>query len=280
LVLVPMGIVNRFHEPPVFNGVDRPAFDQSIIPSTWREIALGIFGRLHGGLLRYELYAMTALDPTRLGPDGIIGGRSSGSLGRADAVAGVGRLEVEPRLGMVLGVAGYASDMGRNGDFYNELGRKLSLHLPVLGWSADGRFRRWGVEARFVAAMFFLPESAVLLQTRRSDGSPYYPAAATTGAVPTRTQGGYVEVGYDVLRLLAPNTRQQLVPFVRAEYYDTQAAVPAGYRRVGAFTVKELTLGLSYRPIAQLVVKGDFQLRDRRYGFDEYQIDFGVGWMF
>ena len=41
--------------------------------------------------------------------------------------------------------------------------------------------------------------------------------------------GYYVEAGYDVLALAA-ESRQALIPFVRCESYDTQAAVPAGIR--------------------------------------------------
>jgi hypothetical protein len=279
LILVPMGIVNRAHEPPVFHGVDRPSFDQAIIPSTWREVGIGLTGRFKQRW-RYEVYAMTGVDPARLGPDGFVGARAVGSLARADAMAGVGRVEVEPILGAVVGVAGYASDMGPNGDFFNELGRRLSLRLPLLGWAVDGRIRRWGLEARVVAAQFFLPQSGKLLEARRIDGSLIFPDPATTGPVPTRTEGGYVEVAYDLFRLFWRRTEQQLLPFVRAEYYNTQAAVPGGFRPVGRFNVQELTMGLSYRPIMQLVAKADVQLRDRRFGLDEYQIDFGFGWMF
>ena len=44
LMLVPMGIVNEYHEPTTFNGVERPNVDKSIVPSTWREIGIGISG--------------------------------------------------------------------------------------------------------------------------------------------------------------------------------------------------------------------------------------------
>jgi len=40
LMLVPMGIVNEFHEPTIFNGVERPNLDKYIIPTTWREIGI------------------------------------------------------------------------------------------------------------------------------------------------------------------------------------------------------------------------------------------------
>ena len=41
IVLVPMGIINQWHEPPIFHGVERPTVDRVIIPTTWREGAVG-----------------------------------------------------------------------------------------------------------------------------------------------------------------------------------------------------------------------------------------------
>src|SRR5665811_2541864 len=34
LMIVPMGIINLYHEPTTFNGVDRPGIDQNLVPST------------------------------------------------------------------------------------------------------------------------------------------------------------------------------------------------------------------------------------------------------
>ena len=50
LILMPVGIINVYHEPPTFNGVDRPEVDTLIIPSTWREPGFGIFGELTTGV--------------------------------------------------------------------------------------------------------------------------------------------------------------------------------------------------------------------------------------
>ena len=46
MLIIPMGIVNEYHEPPTFNGVERPNLDKYIIPTTWREIGAGISGNL------------------------------------------------------------------------------------------------------------------------------------------------------------------------------------------------------------------------------------------
>jgi len=232
LMLVPMGIINRWHEPPVFFGVDRPGFDQSVIPTTWRELGAGLAGRV-AERWRWEAYVMTAVDPTRLGPDGFIGGRGLGMLQPARAAAVVGRVEYSPWLGTIIGLAGYASDMAPNAQFFDAAGQRIHPHFPLLGWAADVRARRAGPE-----------------------------------------------LAYDVLRVLMPGTAQQLLPFVRAESYNTQAAVPDFYQPRGEFDVNELTFGLSYLPMPQVVGKADVQLRDRRYGLDELLINFGVGWMF
>jgi hypothetical protein len=278
LILVPMGIINRMHEPPLFFSVDRPSFDQSIIPSTWRELGIGVVGRFHD-IWHGELYLMTGLDPTHLGPDGIIGGRTSGVLTPVRTGALVGRIELEPWLGTVAGLSGYATDMGPNGVFYDVNRARISPHFPVLGWAFDARARKAGFELRLVAAQFFLPRSGALMQTLDVNGTPYY-NPAVSGAVPNRTQGGYVELAYDVLRLAFPGTSAQLLAFARLEHYDTQAAVPAPYRPDGKNDVNELTSGLSFLPIRQIALKADFQLRDRRYGLDEMQINFGLGWLF
>ena len=47
LMLVPMGIINEFHEPTIFNWVERPSLDKYIIPTTWREIGIELSVRLN-----------------------------------------------------------------------------------------------------------------------------------------------------------------------------------------------------------------------------------------
>ena len=46
MLLVPMGIINERHEPPVYHGVERPFVDTVIIPTTWFETGAGMFGEV------------------------------------------------------------------------------------------------------------------------------------------------------------------------------------------------------------------------------------------
>lgn len=285
LILVPMGIINQWHEPPVFHGVNRPDLDTIVIPTTWRELGIGAFGS--HGMMRYELYAMTALDPSQFSAGGLANGRGQGSFQRANAMAVTGRFELEPWLGTVFGASIYASDAGGNLDSVNALNQPTTVHVPVYGWSLDARMRKWGFEARAIFAQFFSPEAAALMRAQRdADGvvAPFFPdttvsANLTSGPLASRIQGGYLELAYNVLRF-ASGTEQQLLPFVRLEYLDTQAAVPSGFDRNGRLQVSMLTAGLSYRPIQQIVLKADIQLRDRQFGLDEFGINAGLGYMF
>ena len=75
-ILVPMGFVNRIHEPPFFRGVARPEVERRLLPTTWRELGAGIHGEPTPGL-RYEAYVVNGLDAMGFGSSGIRGGRQS-----------------------------------------------------------------------------------------------------------------------------------------------------------------------------------------------------------
>ncbi len=287
VVLVPMGIINQWHEPPVFHGVERPRVDRVIIPTTWREGGVGIFGEPVEGL-RYELYLVGGLNPLRFNArNGIREGRQSVAEGVANGPAVTGRIEWEPALGLLLGGSAYFGAAGPNAGELNRLvGRdlvtgapileRLDIGVPVLGLSADVRLRMHGLEARAAFATFSVGNTAALRQAVDDAGD-------SLGIdVGSRSIGAYAEVAYDVLRLVT-QTDMQLLPFVRFEYYDTMASITGRSRAPAddAFRGTDLAFGLSYRPITQVVIKGDFIYRNPGgAGSAERLVDFGVGWMF
>ena len=79
MLLVPVGIINERHEPPVFNGVERPFVDTVIVPTTWFDVGVGIHGEVGNGF-RYRAYAMAPLDALEFtAEDGIREGRQKGA---------------------------------------------------------------------------------------------------------------------------------------------------------------------------------------------------------
>jgi hypothetical protein len=98
------------------------------------------------------------------------------------------------------------------------------------------------------------------------------------GQVGSRIAGGYVEGAYNLLAAIAPQSAQRLNAFVRHERYNTQAGVPAGVVRDDALARRITTFGLSYKPVYNVVFKGDYQLRRNRAGVgQDEQLALGVG---
>lgn len=269
IVLVPMGVLNQWHEPPIFNGVERPRVDNRIIPTTWREAGIGFTGEPVEGL-RYELYLMSGLDASGFsGSSGLRGGRQKVAKAATDGPALAARVEFEPTLGVVAGLSGYYGfSAGANTD-------QTSAAVPVGGVSVDARMRRAGIEARALLAYFSVGDTAEL---RGDLADPDDDVSDVSSAI----LGAYGEVGYDVLHLA--DTEHALVPFVRIEWYDTAFGDDApsdpaevSYDRA---SVTEAVFGLSYRPVPQFVFKTDYTLRRPSSGTDVDIFNAGVGWMF
>lgn len=262
IVLVPMGIVNQWHEPPIFNGVERPNVDRNVIPSTWREGGIGIFGQPAEGL-RYELYLTGGLDPRGFSAgSGIRGGRQKVAEALASSPAVSGRVEYEPILGTVAGISGFFNMAGKNAD--------IGLDVPVLGLSADARLRHSGFETRAQVAFFHIGDAEALRALTDGDGEPL------GISVGSDILGVYGELGYDVLH--PAGSTHSLVPFARVEYWDTTLAESDD--AVDRPSVLELVFGLTYRPIPQVSLKSDVILRRPSEGDDETRWNLGVGWMF
>lgn len=60
-MIVPVGLTNAHHEPLNFFGVYRPEGETTILPSTWHETGVALFGDL--GNFDYELQVVSGLDP-------------------------------------------------------------------------------------------------------------------------------------------------------------------------------------------------------------------------
>ena len=109
LILSPMGIINSYHEPPTFNGVERPNVDKYIIPSTWREIGCGIHGRFLDVSINYQLYFMNGFNGydddggVLSGYSGLRSGRQKGAKSYMSSPNITGRIDFYglPNLGLL-----------------------------------------------------------------------------------------------------------------------------------------------------------------------------------
>src|SRR5438132_285991 len=253
LVLPPVGIINETHEPPTFNGVDRPGFDTDVIPTTWREIGVGAVGTIPGGSgLAYRVYLVNGLRADGFSASqGIREGRQEGREASFANPSFTGRLEWA-RPGLKLGGSFW---YGGTADADPALGTG-AFAAPITLLSADARYDVGAFLFRAVAASIWVSDAAAI-NTRYAT------------AVGSRIAGGYLEAAYNLLHALAPASSQKLNAFVRHERYDTQAAVPDGTARDETLARRITTFGLSYKPTYNTAFKGDYQLLRNKAGAGE-----------
>jgi len=269
LIIMPVGIINVYHEPPTFNGVDRPDVDVLVIPSTWREAGFGAFGELAPGL-SYQLYVTSSFNANGFTAEsGIAEGHQEAQLAYAGNFGAVGRLTFEPVLATIFGVSAYGGTSGNT--LRDTVGR-----VPLGLFEADARTRYRGFTARAELAFLFIGDTGAL-NTAFTTGAPEQMNAI---AVASQLRGGYVEAGYDLLRLLAPATAQDVTLFFRYDYANTQAAVAAGFLANPAFIRYTQTVGLVYRPIPEIGIKADYRRHEFGAGPSYNEFAAALTWMF
>lgn len=262
LLLVPMGFINEIHEPPYFFGVFRPEVERRIIPTTWREGGVGIFGTLAPGL-DYRAYLMNSLNAEGFSSSGIRGGRQSGDRALAEDFAGVVRLDYTPFPGGRLGGSVWMGDSGQDNSYDGEKPGAFTLL-----WETHAELKYRGLEFRALGAFTHIDDAAIL-------------SRALQDTIASDQYGFYVEAGYDVLPLIWADTTQYFAPFFRYEQFDTQDKVPQGFVRVPGNDVKLYQVGFSYKPHPQVVIKLDYRnFKNGNVDPTPDEVNIGAGYVF
>jgi hypothetical protein len=263
MMLVPLGIINERHEPPVFNGVERPFVDTVIIPSTWFEVGAGIHGEIGRGL-RYRAFALAPLDALAFSADeGIRGGRQKGAEANVRNVAFAGRAEY-------VGIP----DLTVGGSFWTG---ESSFSLPRLDTTVrigevDARYHRGALELRGQFAQVGISDAGRLNDAVQR-------LIGVSPNIARSLRGFYGEAGYRIWNAGAP---RDLVAFVRYENFDTQHRMPEGLVPLKEFDRDAWVIGATYYPDPDVAVKVDYvHLRNESdvirapRGFN-----IGLGWWF
>lgn len=265
LMLVPMGIVNEYHEPTTFNGVERPNVDKSIVPTTWREIGIGVSGRFNEASIRYQAYIFNGFASVNDGKvlggkNGLRNGRQKGAESTVNTPNFSAKLDYYGIQGLRLGFSGYFGRTQAEDDVQDIDGADVGISM-------------FGLDARYIHKRF--SARGQYIQAILSDTEAYNILNETD--LGAELKGWYAEAAYNLLPL---DNEQKLDAFVRYEQYDTHAATKkANISRNLAYNRDELTLGLSYHIAPGAVVKVDYQILDNAVPGNEStgQLNFGFG---
>lgn len=265
LVLMPMGFVNEIHEPPFYFGNLRPEVEQRIIPTTWRELGVGLHGTILPGLT-YRTYVTNSLNAKGFSKTNIRGARQNGNRALFEDFAWTARLDYTPIQGLQVGGSVFWGNADQDQLF---AGKEINANLTL--YEFHGQYQYRGLQLRALFAQGHIGDAAILSQDLVSRGQ------AADGPISSRIVGGYVEAGYDILPLVFSGTDMSLSPFLRFERLDTQADVPAGLTRDRSRDIRVINAGLSFKPIPNVVIKLDYRNLDAKVGqiADEFNIGFG-----
>lgn len=263
MMLVPVGIINERHEPPVFHGVERPFVDTVIVPTTWFDVGAGVHGTL-AGKFRYRAYVMAPLDSVEFSAaEGLRGGSQKGSEAQVRNVAWTGRAEYVGVRGLQIGASFWRGDS--------------SVTLPRVDSKvgmveADVRFRRNRFEGRAQYAHAFIGNADVLNDA----------VGRLTGVNPNvarELRGFYLEASY---RVLPSRFTHDLALFARYENFDTQFRMPAGYVALPEFDRDAWVTGATYWLDPDVALKVDYSHVRSRSAIvpPPRTFNVGLGWWF
>lgn len=273
LLLIPMGFINEIHEPTFFFGAERPEVERQILPTTWRENGVGIFGRL-ADRIEYRAYVINGFEGSGFSSSGLRGGRQKGSRALANDFAFVARADVDVAPGLVVGGSVYTGQSGQEDDFTSPIDnvtRDLPDALTTI-YELHAQYKAYGLSLRALWTEAFIDEAGALSRVL---------GKAASASIAQHMRGWYAEAAYDILPLFVKETRMSLEPYFRYENYDTQRDVSnLGYMRDKSKEIDLYTAGLQFKPIPQVVMKLDYRHFDPADGDRADEVQALVGYVF
>ncbi|MGV6846602.1 MAG: hypothetical protein ACWA42_10805 [Lutibacter sp.] len=261
LMLVPMGIINEYHEPTTYYGVERPNVDKYIVPSTWREIGIGINGNIINASLKYQAYLFNGFASYKngvgllRGVDGLRKGRQKGAESTVSSPNFSAKLDFYGIQGLRLGVSTYlgktqSDDTAIDGS---------TVGISMFGFDARYRYKKLQFRGQYIT-------------TNLSDTDKYN--TLTGKDLGSAMYGFYSEIAYD-FKLKGVEV---LTPFFRYENYDTNSKTD-GIARNLAYERSEFIFGLNYKVANGAAFKIDYQYSSNKLPNTDSigQLNAGVG---
>ncbi|HEU5040214.1 MAG TPA: hypothetical protein VFT84_05320 [Gemmatimonadales bacterium] len=265
LLLPPMGFINEIHEPPAFLGARRPETERVLIPSTWRETGIGVFGA--SGPVNYRAYLVNGFDARGFGAGGLRDGRQNGAEATAENFGAVGRVDYTGVLGLTVGTAAYLGNSGQGAVLPSDPGVEIGARTFI--WDAHAEYKARGFDLRGLLAIATVDDAAELNELSELAGGE---------SVGERLLGWYLQGGYDVLR--GSGSSHQLVPYLRYEQLNTQDEVPDGFAADPENDRQLVTVGAMWKPLPNVSVKADYQLLSNEAETGVNQLNVNLGYLF
>ena len=267
-IVVPVGLTNAHHEPLNYFTVYRPEGEATILPCTWHDTGISIWGRL--GDFRYEVQMLAGLDAFMFDRENWIqgGAGSPFEFKVANKYGFAARIDNYTLPGLRVGLSGYYGQAMHNSyphEFEGEdaNGNKKTYDGTkgrVAIGAIDFTFNRYNWIVRGNADYGYLSNASTISKIKRnltSNNAPYKKTPVGKNAVAVG-----IDAGYDVFSQIGKlrEDNQKLYLFGRYEYYNSY--IPAKDQAKYEYTGKNrMAFGVNYYPIPQIAVKAEYSKR-------------------
>jgi hypothetical protein len=258
-----MGFINELHEPPIFHGALRPEVETTIIPSTWNENGVGIFGE--AGHFTWRSYLVAGLHSAGFTAETLGEGKQQGSKSLAHSVAVTDRVDFTGVRGLLIGGSFFVGDSGQGAIVE---GQPLAARVSLFDLHAQYEHR--GLQLRLLGTWGRLSDAALVNVQNGFEGS---------ASVGERQYGFYAEAAYDLMTL-RPAGRWSVQPFVRYERLNPQQRVPAGFETDPELDRTVWTAGLGVKPLPNVVLKTDVQWLSNAAHTSSSRFHLAMGYLF
>ena len=279
-VIVPVGGLNNAHEPLNFFTVYRPEGEFTILPSTWHDTGISIWGK--AGNWKYEALMVAGLDAFMFDRDNFIknGAGSPFEFKVANNYGFAARIDNTSISNLRLSLSGYAGNSMHN-TYPNDLTntRYADIKGTTLIGSFDFQYKSDNLIIRGNADYGHVSDASTISTVKRNmtaNNAPYRKLPVGSAAV-----AAGVESGYDILHLFGRHLdkSEKLYVFGRYEYYDSY--IPAKDQQEYGFTQKHrMAVGINWLPLPQIAVKAEYSKRflSPMYN-DEPSVSVGIAYM-
>jgi hypothetical protein len=247
-----IGIINENHLPTTFNTNDRPYVEQLIIPSTWRELGVGVYGQIPKVPgLNYSAALLNGLNSGGfVQGSGVGGGKFEGNNASASNLAVTGallyyyrhfRMQVSTYYG---GSAGLSQKQGDSLKLdYGAFGTPVALNEANIQYNGTN-----GIHFKALGCFVTIKDADRI-------------NVAYANNTPSSMYGYYAEVGYNLFQPFTRLNSKSLLLFARYEAMNLNASLPKNGVEDGLQEKQYLIAGLHFQPLKGVSVKLDYVQR-------------------
>ena len=277
-IVVPVGLTNAHHEPLNFFTVYRPEGESTIMPCTWHQTGVSLWGRL--GKFRYEAPLLAGLNADNFTNTGWIrkGHKSPMEYDVANKYGVSARMDNYSVPGLRIGLSGYYGHSIGNSYPRNANGVDAQYKGQVAIGAVDFTYNGHNWIVRGQADYGYLGDAEQLkyVYNRLNSKSPFKHSAF----VSKNAYAVGIEAGYDVFSQIAYMRahNKKMYVFGRYEAYNPYASNTKG-TAYDYTAVKHMAVGVNYHPVPQVVVKAEYSNRFLKSVYNnEPAINIGVAY--